>query len=559
MAFRAGLLDANGIPPFRHTYAVNQPFPHLVVQDVMQDDFLRRVRDEIDDSLGFNFDENDFHRTWRSTHLANISNSDEYAPDLLPNLTRLRDTLNGPDFREWLSSITGVGPLSGTRSSMAINLYTPGDHLLVHDDCNPKSRNRRISFILYLTHPDNIWKPEWGGGLRLYACEPRSTSTASRDVVRTVQSTWSKCIQPCFNRLVFFGLRPGETYHEVEQVLQSGDMMVDQHLRRLAISGWFHAAQEGDQGFDEAFYRADVQRMEYFYQLKATAFEFHEPQIAFMPFADGHMDGQDVDFTLTRHDIGYLSRYIAPELLSQGLIVHTSHHFLETHTLQLQPFLCEQFEAKVRQYLEEHDHTHSTFHGSDTTLWKTANPPNKQRFLYLEGSAVSSNPSNPILQLLVGLLRSRAFGKWLALVTGLEMYRLEGQHAIARRFRRGLDYILTDPQNQVGDQLDYTLLITPTSCCRTASVKGMGRNSGEEIYRSAGDHAVELAFTNLDRCYARSRGCGYRNSVPMNTFSAILRKSGMQSIVSYVSRAAIGDRLDIKGNVQLKNDNMRHE
>jgi prolyl 3-hydroxylase /prolyl 3,4-dihydroxylase len=78
--------------------------------------------------------------------------------------------------------LTGVGPLSGTRSSMAVNLYNPGGHLLVHDDCNPKSKNRRVSYILYLTDPDNSWRPEWGGGLRLYAGEP--TMNTNGDLVK---------------------------------------------------------------------------------------------------------------------------------------------------------------------------------------------------------------------------------------------------------------------------------------------------------------------------------------------------------------------------------------
>ncbi|KAK0724447.1 hypothetical protein B0H67DRAFT_640989 [Lasiosphaeris hirsuta] len=131
---------------------------------------------EVNRSLTFKFDENKVYRIQRSTHLANISNPDEYAPELLPNLTQLRDALNGPEFRAWVSSITGVGPLSGTRSSMAVNMYVLGDHLLTHDDCNPKSRNRRLSFILYLTDPGEPWLPDWGGGLRLYATKPASTA-----------------------------------------------------------------------------------------------------------------------------------------------------------------------------------------------------------------------------------------------------------------------------------------------------------------------------------------------------------------------------------------------
>lgn len=134
------------------------------MQDIIIEDLLRRVRNEITSNLLFNFEENYVYRIQRSTHLANLSNPSEFLLDLLPNLIRLRDALYSLRFREWLSDVTGAGPSRRVKSSMAVNLYTPGDHLLVHDDCNPKSKNRRVSYILYLTDADNAWRWEWGGG-----------------------------------------------------------------------------------------------------------------------------------------------------------------------------------------------------------------------------------------------------------------------------------------------------------------------------------------------------------------------------------------------------------
>lgn len=75
---------------------------------------------------------------------------------------------------------------------------------------------------------------------------------------------WAKYIAPRFNQLVFFAVHPGETYHEVEEVLLHCNM--DQEERqRITLSSWFHAAQEGDERLDEEAYRVGVQRVERLY------------------------------------------------------------------------------------------------------------------------------------------------------------------------------------------------------------------------------------------------------------------------------------------------------
>jgi hypothetical protein len=51
MVFRAGLLDPENITSIRETCADNRPFPHIIIQDAIQDEFLRRVRDEINSNL----------------------------------------------------------------------------------------------------------------------------------------------------------------------------------------------------------------------------------------------------------------------------------------------------------------------------------------------------------------------------------------------------------------------------------------------------------------------------------------------------------------------------
>ncbi|CAD6447779.1 65b6fd91-16c8-49d5-8d9c-0d80abfcb06c [Sclerotinia trifoliorum] len=551
MVFQPGLLDPENVMSIQETSQDNWPFPHIIIQDAIKDSFLRQVRDEINGNLPFKFDENNVYRIQRSTNLANISNPEEFQLGLLPGLIQLRDALYSFKFRKWVSRITAVGPLSGTKSSMAVNLYTPGGHLLVHDDCNPNSKNRRVSYILYLTDPDNPWQLEWGGGLRLYASEPKRNANG-HDVKLTLPQ-WSKNIQPCFNQLIFFAIQPGGTYHEVEEVRYSGDMVVDQDRRRMAVSGWFHTAQEGDEGFDEAIQQAEMQRVEHLHQLKATVHEFHEPQTIFTSFDHVEMDGPGANGILSRQDIDYLSYYLAPQLLTRARIDQMSEYFSRTSMLQLSPFLCEHFAIKLKDYITTFNHRYGKTNEQSNTPseWKTARPPEAHRYLYLDNSAGPLFQATPISQLITCLLRSHAFKKWLALATGFALSNINKQHVIARRFRRGLDYILADAHDKRRPQLDYTLSITPVNC-NHASRYGAGETSGEEIYMSTEHDAIQLMFAGRNFTRTLKDGTGYKNPISWNSFSAILRCDGMQSFVKYVSHEASGDRWDIKGKVQLK-------
>jgi hypothetical protein len=141
----------------------------------------------------------------------------------------------------------------------------------------------------------------------------------------------------------------------------------------------------------------------------------------------------------------------------------------------------------------------------------------------------------------------------LALATGFALSNIERQHVIARRFRRGLDYILINTHGKGQPQLDYTLDMTPTNC-HHANTHSTSETSGEEVYMPAEHDAVELMFTGENLTRARGDGNGYKNPMSWNKFSVILRCDGMQSFVKYVSHAASGDRWDIKGKVQLNND-----
>ena len=148
----------------------------------------------------------------------------------LSSLNQLRNALYSQEFRDFLSQVSGTGPLSGIKKDLSINIYEKGCHLLTHDDV---IGSRRISYILYLPNPDEAWKPQWGGALRLYP-------TVKPNIP---QSDWSLAIAPAWNQLAFFNVQPGLSFHDVEEVY------VDK--TRLSISGWFHIPQAGEKGYIE--------------------------------------------------------------------------------------------------------------------------------------------------------------------------------------------------------------------------------------------------------------------------------------------------------------------
>lgn len=122
---------------------------------------------------------------------------------------------------------------------MSVNSYTRGCHLLNHDDV---IGSRRVSYILYMPLPHyQLWNKDWGGALELYPVK------MNEDGQPEPESIPSKSIPPSWNQFIFFEVQPGKSFHSVEEVVVGGKG--EDGRERLSISGWFHAAQEGEEGY----------------------------------------------------------------------------------------------------------------------------------------------------------------------------------------------------------------------------------------------------------------------------------------------------------------------
>lgn len=594
--FRNGLFEDAVIADHSSAYSQSTPYKHAVVPSLVNEDLLRSVRQEILDNIHFTPKETDIYKIHQSGDLANLDGLPASALEKLPSLLELRDALYSPAFRSWISQVSGAGHLSGTKTDMAVNVYVPGCHLLCHDDV---IGSRRVSYILYLTDPEKPWRPEWGGALRLFPTE--EVKDLEGKVIKLPRSEWSKSIPPAWNQLSFFAVQPGESFHDVEEVYKQADRELanDASRIRMAISGWFHLPQPGEDGYEPGQEEKLAERSS-LQQLQGKAEDFDEPQHRWQA-AHSALEtesGEDAEDELTQEDLQFLLKFMTPTYLTPDTVEELNELFSEESILQLTNFLSGRFSEAVRQSVES-----TNLEGCQ---FRTSRPPHKHHYEYMYpdiGTASTADDDiSPFQQVLHMLLPSAAFKKWLSLVTGLTL----GQStSIARRFRKGKDYQLAQGYEGEDPQLEYTLCVTSTSgwaqddddegenvAQPQTNGKGKEKNAnaerdnpgGYELYM-AGDDAdsddgsddgvtIPVALQSNtgagDRRSAKKRsadpavyqaakddeddGILFSNPASWNTMSIVLRDRGTLKFVKYVSQAAPGDRLDYTGCVEVLED-----
>ena len=583
-------------------------YRHGVIANLISPTLLRSVRSEIQ-NLSFTPKETDIYKIHQSGDLANLDGLDSSSLKLLPSLLTLRDAMYSSDFREYLSTITGSGPLSGKKTDMAINVYTPGCHLLCHDDV---IGSRRVSYILYLTDPDEPWKEEWGGALRLY---PTQTYTEDGGEVTKVPSPDSSVsIPPAFNQLSFFAVQPGESFHDVQEVYAEEEKKDKEKVServRTAISGWYHIPQEGEDGYVEGLEQRLAEKSSLM-QLQSKGDKYELPKAAVEPYkkSSGNIGlptpSSQGDPALSEEDLDLLLKYIAPTYLTPDTLESVSSFFAEECSLCLDTFLSQKFADSVRHYIESQElqtlPSEST-QIEETTPWTVARPPHKHQFLFQQASS-SERGESPLRELLEDLFPSEAFQKWLCLATGQTIL---SHDLLVRRFRRGSDYTLATGYEEDVPRIELCLSFTPTSgwgdnptesekdTDGQATTKGKGNSEDNEVTTAAdepgvggylvymggededdpdhdeagSDHGVEVPLdmstgarsTRVARPKKSKQdpaiylgggddeddGVLFSMPAGWNRLGIVLRDKGTMRFVKYVSRMAKGDRWDLTG------------
>jgi Rps23 Pro-64 3,4-dihydroxylase Tpa1-like proline 4-hydroxylase len=615
--FQKGLFEAESVTKYAQHYASSGPYKHAVIHGLINDDLLRAVRNEIKDNIHFTPKETDIYKIHQSGDLANLNGLPASALERLPSLLKLRDALYSLEFRQWISSVSGAGLLSGEKTDMAVNVYVPGCHLLCHDDV---IGSRRVSYILYLNDPDKPWQASWGGALRLFATDEVTDPSGKK--FKLPQSDFCKTIPPAWNQLSFFAVQPGESFHDVEEVYrrQAGESEDDGGRVRMAISGWFHIPQEGEEGFVPGL-EEKLAESSSLQQLQGKADEFDTPQTQWHPssLVDNDDEGEE-DEGLTEEDCQFLLQFLTPNYLTPDTVEELNELFTDESILQLSNFLSNKFVHILREDLL------SSPSSSEKYPFTTSRPPHKHHYQFIPAPPTSqtstdTNNNAPFTRILNELLPSRPFAKWLSLVTGV---KIKSWSAMARRFRRGVDYQLA--QEYLGEEplLEYTLCVTPT--------RGWGGDDDDEEAAAAADSAEKIgeapkeiseednvggyelymAGDNPDndddegsddgavtippgaaaggsntksqtgagdrrsttqkstkkgkasdpaiyQSAGEDDGILFSNAASWNTLSIVLRDRGTLKFVKYVSLAAPGDRWDYTGSAEVEFDDEEEE
>ncbi|KAI9513353.1 Oxoglutarate and iron-dependent oxygenase degradation C-term-domain-containing protein [Russula earlei] len=582
--FSPDLFEAGNVRRLAASYATNEPFKHALVERLFREDLLQRVKDEC---LG----EAPLYREGDRHLQASLSYLTEQQLALLQNLARLRDALYSAEFRELLRAVTGCGPLSGAKQDMSVNAYRRGCHLLNHDDA---IGTRRVSYILYMPLPHHrLWQRRWGGALELYPVREGADGTLEPEPVPT------KSIPPAWNQFVFFEVQPGRSSHSVEEVVVGEG---EDGWQRLSISGWFHAAQPGEEGYEDELAQSLPSSRE---QLTSTSTEFKSYSDSEAPPVPNS--------SLTENQISFLSEFLNPTYLLPRTIKALASRFLAESSLELYDFLsppiAEKLDAGLREFDERDDlgknrpspippHTAGTGSG-----WRIKGPPHRWRYNVLEqptpggpSTAVSPRAAQSPLALIRSLqdelFPAPAFRAWLAAISSLLPLRYAVE---ARRFCPGIGYTLATSEEKEA-RLDVVLGLTPdVKQAQETNGKGKARESqptgwqtgewgGWECYMAPHDEEDDPAVYRSSS-HRKSAQNGHErtangNNSPsgshgngeidmddsdeedddatlltvqpgFNRLLLVLRDEGVMRFVKYVSAAAEGSRWDICGEYEV--------
>lgn len=167
-----------------HTYRTAQPFPHIVLDGLWDDEVLDRVESEFPSSSGGR----DWHN-WETEY--ELKQTSKGISGLEPFSKLVFELMNSSAFIDAVKAITGIGDLLPDPTFFGAGLHEsgPGGRLDVHTDYlnHPElPLARRVNVLIYLNRD---WPPEWKGDLELWSPDTRTCAIS---------------IPPLFNRTVIF-------------------------------------------------------------------------------------------------------------------------------------------------------------------------------------------------------------------------------------------------------------------------------------------------------------------------------------------------------------------
>ncbi|OUS42031.1 Oxoglutarate and iron-dependent oxygenase degradation C-term-domain-containing protein [Ostreococcus tauri] len=413
------LFDAQYVEKKAAEYTSALPYRHVCFNSVCDDGRLRKVLEELEGHLTLSFKETDLFKVLQSVDLASLDV--DGLQDACINLIALRNELYSDKFRQLIEQVTGCPKLE-SRVDCSCNVYPTGGHLLCHDDV---IGTRCVSYILYLSEPDEEWTLEDGGALELYSV---TTTTPSLP-----ESVPSKEILPKWNSMVVFGIEPGKSFHAVQEVHA-------QRKSRVSISGWFHVAHS-----KHILRGASAQTL-----LHGTHIFTQSTGDKDMKLIESTLDTRPIDSSPFREDDREnLRRWVNSQYLSGTGIQRLQDHFSSRGSMLLRDFLHHNIvrELKSLMTLARKEFSSTSTNGHDFgTCWTLCGPPHVRRFLQCTKNSKEEAemvPNCTDIHLLLCQIRSHVFNsgsfeRWLASIVGSS--NLGVTNAEIRCFRPGHDY-----------------------------------------------------------------------------------------------------------------------
>uniref|UniRef100_A0A7S0D2P2 Fe2OG dioxygenase domain-containing protein n=1 Tax=Amorphochlora amoebiformis TaxID=1561963 RepID=A0A7S0D2P2_9EUKA len=590
----------------RSSYQAARPFPHVVLRQLFNQDFLKEARDEAIRHLVAQPKETDLFKVFQVPEdLSCISSVNKSLASRIPCLMTLREALASQPFLDLLGNVTGVKDLSPDRIDCSVNVYVKGNHLLCHDDV---IGSRRLSYIIYLVDQHPRWNKSEGGRLELYP--PGGSSP--------------ECyVTPEWNSMIVFKVDPGRSFHAVEEVF--GDRP------RLTVSGWYHPPPDLEvnnpkESEGRKSSREDIKSSE-------CGSKFR-PALGCEGVPNTHAeDTRSPLHALKPEDIDYLSRYINPSFLNHSHIQSIHSKILKSSSALLTPFLnTPSLPASLwRNERGEIREEISGIREFRQAGWEEVGPAHKRRFLEysaeskdilkehrierrnirtnrtaidLEGRKNLNNNSTrkrcrgtmelglELERLQTELFLSGAFQRYLMALSGLRTCAVRSS---IRYFRRGKDYCVAygGGLGEGNLRLDVTLCFalgsqsewqasnmggfeayiaapTPISHTGNSSIEDTGSQGGSDSDEAAtcrvgnpttGNAREDDEPQDTDQDQTDDQGCSGGSMVlcvdsVFNALSIVVRDAGTLKFVKYLEREAPGDRLDVASEFDVHRDDI---
>ena len=465
---REDLTGRASVQTLRASYDASLPYNHVVLGGFCEAERMRLIHEEAKQTMVTTFKETDLFKVYQTGDLGAV---DASLARKLPQLMALRAAIYSPEFRQFVCDITGVTDLTD-RIDCSANAYVQGCHLLCHDDV---IGTRRVSYIIYLTDPDDAWDARDGGALELYPLDQMSQldrGPAAGGLQGVPAASPSAAVLPLFNSMALFAVKPGRSYHSVQEVFADKP--------RLSISGWYHGPTP-PLGADQASLSQIIAKGDDTRPFEAL------PALPFLQGAEPE--------PLSAVEVAELSLLVNPVYLQPTCIARVNAQFCEDNSVQLQGFLRDDVSAALLAACGEADEESplgkgrapSGYDAATSDAWRAVGPPHKRRHLLFHPPSAPAplvDKLSPALSvglelhaLARGLFRSRAFARLLEALTTLRATAVRDE---VRRFRPGLDYTVAHYGGMAKEaRLDATLCFVQGAAQR-AGLAAAGQPGGDE-------------------------------------------------------------------------------